>query len=59
MPYATDLTDAQWRLVVPLMPPAKLGERPRKTDLRRVVDAVVHALRAGCEWRLLPRDFPP
>lgn len=59
MPYATDLTDAQWGLVVPFIPPAKLGGRPRATEPRRVVDAILYALRAGCSWRLLPRDFPP
>lgn len=57
--FATDLTDAQWALVAPFVPAPRPGGRPRTTDPRRVVDAVLYALRAGCAWRLLPRDFPP
>ena len=57
--YATDVTDAEWGLIVPhLSPPRALG-RPRTTDLREVVDAIFYMLRAGCPWRLLPREFPP
>lgn len=58
-PYPTDLADAQWALVMPFVPPARPGGRARTTDPRRVVDAIFYALRAGCAWRLLPRDFPP
>jgi putative transposase len=57
--YWTDLTDAQFALVAPFLPAPRPGGRPRTTDLRRVVDAVLYLLRAGCAWRLLPRDFPP
>jgi putative transposase len=60
-PYPTDLTDAQWALVEPLIPrgPASPGGRPRSTPLRRVIDALSYLVRTGCSWRMLPRDFPP
>jgi putative transposase len=58
-PYATDLTDGQWALIAPLLPPAKPGGRPRSTDMREVVNGIVYVLRTGCSWRLLPHDFPP
>jgi putative transposase len=57
--YDADLNDAAWALVAPLLPPARPGGRPRTTDLRAVVDAILYLLRTGCQWRLLPRDFPP
>ena len=57
--YATDLTDSEFLLIEPwLPPPVRLG-RPRKTDLRAVLDAIFYLLRAGCQWRLLPKCFPP
>jgi transposase len=57
--YASDMTDAEWRLLKPLLPrPRRLG-RPRKTDLRRVVEATLYILSTGCQWRALPREFPP
>ena len=56
--YLTDLTDATWALVSPLLPPAGTGGRNRTTDLRAVLDAIFYLLRTGCQWRLLPRDFP-
>jgi putative transposase len=58
-PYATDLTNREWTLLRPLLPPAKLGGRPRSTDLRAVLNAIFYVLRSGCQWRLLPREFPP
>jgi putative transposase len=57
--YPSDLTDAQWALVAPHIPEAKAGGRPRTTDVRAVVDAVIYLLRTGCQWRQLPCDFPP
>src|ERR1700751_6254754 len=57
--YASDLTDAEWRLIEPFMPPFKRLGRPRETDLRAVVDAILYIVRTGCQWRLLPKDFPP
>jgi putative transposase len=58
-PYPSDLTDAQWQLLVPLLPAAKGGGRPRQTDLRAVVNALFYLNREGCTWRALPHDFPP
>jgi len=57
--YASDSTDAEWALVAPFMPPcAKVG-RPRKTDLRTVWDAIQYMAATGCQWAMLPKDFPP
>jgi putative transposase len=56
--YPSDVTDAQWALIEPLIP-VYHGGRPRTTDLRDVVDAVFYVLRTGCQWRYLPKDFPP
>jgi transposase len=56
--YPSDVTDEQWRLIESLIP-VYPGGRPRKTDLRDVVDAVFYILRTGCQWRYLPKDFPP
>ena len=56
--YPTDLTDDQWALVEPMIPPSA-GGRPRKTDVRAVANAIFYRLRSGCSWRLLPKDFPP
>ena len=58
-PYPSDLTDAQWQLLEPLLPPARPGGRPRKTSLREVVNAIFYLNREGCTWRALPHDFPP
>ena len=57
--YPTDLTDTEWTLLTPLIPAAKPGGRPRTTDMREVVNAIFYTLRGGCQWRLLPTDFPP
>lgn len=58
-PYPSDLTDAQWALLKPLLPrPDRLG-RPRKTDLREIVNALFYHAREGGTWRALPHDFPP
>src|SRR6187399_2755642 len=56
--YDTDLTDAGWALVAPLLPPARPGGRPRTTNIRAVLNAIFYLLRTGCQWRLLPREFP-
>ena len=56
--YDTDVTNAQWEVLAPLIPAAKPGGRPRTTNLREVVNAVFYLLRTGCAWRLLPHDFP-
>ena len=57
--YASDLTDAEWAIVEPLLPGACRLGRPRKVDLRSVLDALLYILSSGCQWRALPRDFPP
>ena len=57
-PYPSDLTDGQWELIEELIPPAKPGGRPRKVDMREVLNAIMYVLRSGCAWRLLPHDFP-
>jgi transposase len=56
--YDTDLTDAQFALVEPFLPPANRRGRPR-ANLRTVVNALLYLVRTGCQWRLLPHDFPP
>ena len=53
--YATDLSDAAWKLIARLLPAALIGGRPRTTDLRAVLNAIFYILRTGCQWRLLPR----
>ena len=57
--YPSDITDAQWALIEPHIPPVHPGGRPRKTAVRDVVDAILYILRTGCQWRYLPIDFPP
>jgi transposase len=57
--YPSDLTDAEWNLIKPMIPEAQRGGRPRKTDMRHVMNAVRYVLRTGCQWRQLPKDFPP
>jgi putative transposase len=56
--YPTDLTNAEWAIAEPLVPPAKSGGRKRTTDIREVLNAIFYLLRAGCAWRMLPHDFP-
>ena len=55
----TDLTEAEWTLLAPLIPVAKPGGRPRTTDMRAVVNAIFDVLGGGCQWRMLPKEFPP
>lgn len=57
--YASDLTDGEWALIAPLMPPHKTTGRPRTTRLRDVFDAILYIATTGCQWRMLPNDFPP
>jgi transposase len=57
--HASGVTDREWALIAPLLPEPRPGGRPRTTCLRRVVDAIFYLLQAGCQWRMLPRDFPP
>ncbi len=57
--YPSDLTDAQWRALAPLLPAAKPGGRPRSANVREVVNAILYVDRNGVTWRALPHDFPP
>jgi transposase len=57
--YPSDLTDKQWELIEPLLPPVKAGGRPEKHPRRAIVDAILYVVRTGCSWRQLPADFPP
>lgn len=56
--YATDLTDAEWLIVAPFMPPRSRLGRPREIELRLVVNAILYILATGCQWRALPQEFP-
>jgi putative transposase len=58
-PYPSDLNDAEWQILKPLIPPAKPGGRPRSTDMREVLNGIFYFLRSGCAWRMLPNDLPP
>ena len=57
--YPSDLTDAEWALIEPLVPPARRGGRPRHVDMREVCNAIFYVLATGCQWQALPRDLPP
>src|SRR5436305_5899249 len=57
--YPSDLTDAQWHLIRPLLPPAKAGGRPRTADLREVVNTLFYQARTGVQWDYLPHDLAP
>ena len=57
--YASDLTDAEWALIEPHMPARRALGRPRETNLRTVLEAILYIARTGCQWRMLPKDFPP
>ena len=57
--YATDLTDAQWSLIEPILPVPNLTGRHEKHPRREIVNAICYLLRTGCAWRMLPHDLPP
>jgi putative transposase len=57
-PYPTDLSDDEWNYIEPHMPPPSGHGRPRIHSLREILDATFYILRSGCQWRLLPHDFP-
>jgi putative transposase len=57
--YSTDLNDSEWGILAPLIPPAKCGGHPRTTDMREVCNAIYYHLKTGCQWDMLPGDFPP
>lgn len=58
-PYKTDLTDDQWKIIKPLIPPAKPGGRPREVDMRETLNTLLYQARTGCQWELLPHDLLP
>jgi transposase len=57
--YPSDLTDDEWAHVEPLIPPARRGGGKRRTDMRAVMNGVMYILSTGCQWRYIPKDFPP
>ena len=57
-PYPSDLTDAQWERIAPLIPPAKPGGSPRRVDMREVLNGIFYVTREGISWRALPHDLP-
>jgi transposase len=57
--YASSVTDEEWRKLEPHLPPPGKRGRPRKTSLRDVIDAIFYLLQSGCQWDMLPKDFPP
>ncbi len=57
-PYPSDLTDEQWKLVEPFIPPERWGGRTRSVDVREVLDGIFYLLRSGCAWRAIPHDLP-
>ena len=57
--YDSDLTDEQWALIEPLLPPPATAGRREKRPRREIVNAILYVVRTGCAWRLLPREFPP
>jgi transposase len=57
--YPSDLTDEEWALIEPLIPPAKKGGNKRTVDVRAVVNGVMYILSTGCQWRYIPKDLPP
>ena len=57
--YPSDLTDGEWVLIEPMIPPAKRGGRRREVNVREVLNAIFYVLSTGCQWQALPKDLPP
>ena len=57
--YPSDLSDREWALIEPLIPPSRHGGRRRSVNVRDVLSAIFYVLATGCQWRALPKDFPP
>ncbi len=57
--YPSDLTEEQWSIIAPMIPPAEPGGRHRKVDMREVFNGILYLNRTGCSWRQLPHDLPP
>jgi putative transposase len=58
-PYPTDLTDAQWAILEPLVPPSKHGGRPRTVSIREIINTILYVNRSGCQWDMIPHDLVP
>ena len=58
-PYPSDLSDAQWERIAPMIPKPKTGGRPRKVNVREILNAIWYVARSGCAWRMIPHDLPP
>ena len=57
--YPSDLTDAEWSLIEPLIPPAKPGGNKREVDIREIINGILYVLSTGCQWQAIPKDLPP
>ena len=57
--YPSDLSDGEWALIEPAIPPAKRGGRRREVNVREVLNAIFYVLSTGCQWQALPKDLPP
>jgi putative transposase len=57
--YPSDMSDAQWNIIGPLIPPAKSGGRPREVEMRQIVNGILYMVRGGCSWRMLPKEYGP
>jgi transposase len=57
--YPSDTTDEEWHEMAPLIPPARRGGRKRTVNIREVLDGLLYVLSTGCQWRAIPKDFPP
>ena len=56
--YASDLSDEEWAILEPLIPAAKEGGRPRRVNMREVLNGIFYLQKTGCQWRMLPKEFP-
>jgi transposase len=57
--YPSDLTDAEWAIAEPMIPPVRSGGRPRDVNVREVLNGIFYVLSTGCQWLALPKDLPP
>lgn len=57
--YPSDVTDEEWSVIAPMIPPARRGGRRRTVDVREVVNGILYVLSTGCQWRAIPKDLPP
>ena len=57
--YPSDCSDEEWAIIEPFLPPVRHGGRPRTTDMRSLMDAILYMAQGGIQWRMLPKDFPP